>query len=123
MAHSADIRVKRVYDDPAPEDGTRVLVDRLWPRGMRKDEAPLDEWLKAVAPSNELRRWYGHDHQKWQAFRTRYKHELEADDAAREALQRLRELAEGGTLTLLYSSRETEYNNAAALRDYLLGDI
>jgi uncharacterized protein YeaO (DUF488 family) len=88
----AQVRVRRVYDEPEAADGRRVLVDRLWPRGLAKDAAHIDEWLKAVAPSNELRRWYGHDPAKWDEFRDRYGDELQEPERA-GALEHLRELA------------------------------
>jgi len=110
------IRVKRVYEPAEPGDGLRVLVDRLWPRGLGKESARVDLWLRDIAPSNELRKWYGHDPAKWDEFRVRYARELEErQDAVRELEQRL-----DGTVTLLFSSKETELNNAVALREYLL---
>lgn len=110
------IRTKRIYDDPDPEDGTRVLVDRLWPRGVSKEEARLDEWLKSVAPSDDLREWYDHDVERWDEFRERYRSEL--GDAAAET-DRLFELASSGTLTLLYASTDRDHNNAVVLKAYL----
>lgn len=110
------ILIKRVYDPPGPEDGRRFLVDRLWPRGMKKEAAHLDGWLKEVAPSNELRSWYGHDPAKWEAFCRRYFAELDSNP---ETWQPLLDAAKEGTITLLFSSRETELNNAAALKLYL----
>ena len=112
------IRIKRIYDPPAPDDGFRVLVDRLWPRGMRKDEAQIDLWLKEVAPSTALRRWYDHDSAKWDEFRRRYRAELQHQP---EALALLRDKAGRGTLTLLYAARESERNNAVALESILSG--
>ena len=110
------IRLKRVYDPPAPEDGKRVLVDRLWPRGLAKDKAAVDLWLKEAAPSAELRRWFGHRPERWDEFRRRYEAEL---DRNRAALQPLREGE--GTMTLLYAARDPEHNNAVALARYLAG--
>ena len=110
------IKVKRIYDPPARDDGFRVLVDRLWPRGMRKDDAGIDLWLKEVAPSTELRRWYGHDPAKWAEFRRRFRTELQQQA---KAVALLRDKADRGTLTLLYSSRESEHNNAVALKAIL----
>ena len=110
------IKVKRIYDPPAKDDGFRVLVDRLWPRGVRKDEAGIDLWLKEVAPSTELRRWYGHDPAKWAEFRRRFRAELQRQP---DAVALLRDKADHGTLTLLYSSREPERNNAVALKAIL----
>ena len=110
------IRMKRVYEPASPDDGYRVLVDRLWPRGLSKETAGLDEWTREIAPSNELRKWYAHDPAKWDAFRERYFAELTAHA---DTLQALRERATTGTVTLLFSSKETRYNNAAALKEYL----
>ncbi|HEY7382048.1 MAG TPA: DUF488 domain-containing protein [Beijerinckiaceae bacterium] len=110
------IRIKRIYDPPAPDDGYRVLVDRLWPRGIRKDAAQIDLWCKEVAPSTALRRWYDHDLAKWDEFRRRYRAELQRQPAA---LALLRDKAARGVLTLLYAAREPERNNAAALESIL----
>lgn len=112
------IQVKRAYDPPAPEDGYRVLVDRLWPRGLSKDRAAVDEWLREVAPSTDLRRWFAHDPARWAEFRRRYSAELAAP-AAREAVARLRALAARGGITLLYAATDEVHNNAVALRQYL----
>jgi uncharacterized protein YeaO (DUF488 family) len=117
-ARSAAIRVKRVYDPPARGDGVRVLVDRLWPRGLKKDEARIDHWMKDVAPSAGLRRWFAHDPARWDEFRRRYRAELAAHP---DALAELRRLAEGRTVTLLFAARDADHNNAVALRD-MLGD-
>ncbi len=115
---SADVRVRRVYDDPSPEDGTRVLVDRIWPRGLRKDAARLDEWAKDAAPSPELRTWYRHDPEKFEEFRRRYTAELSAPGPA-EAVGRLRVLAEKGPVTLLTATRELSLSQAAVLAKLL----
>jgi uncharacterized protein YeaO (DUF488 family) len=112
------VHTKRVYDRPTPADGQRILVDRLWPRGLSKSVARVDYWAKAVAPSNELRHWYGHDPAKWKGFRQRYFAELEANPAGVAELRR--HLAKG-TVTFLYGSREERLNNATALREYLEG--
>lgn len=112
----ADIRVKRVYEPPQAADGARVLVDRLWPRGLRKEAAALTGWHKDVAPSLTLRRWFGHDPARWQAFRARYRAELDANAAA---LAPLRELARAGPLTLLYGARDGTHNHAIVLAEYL----
>ena len=112
----ADIRVKRVYEPPQAADGARVLVDRLWPRGLRREAAALTRWHKDVAPSPTLRRWFGHVPARWQAFRARYRTEL---DANAEALAPLRELARAGPLTLLYGARDGVHNHAIVLADYL----
>jgi len=114
------IRVKRVYESPSRDDGSRILVDRLWPRGLRKDQANIDLWLKDVAPSSELRKWFGHDPQKWPEFKKRYFRELKAKQ---EDLQTMERAAKKGNLTLLYSSREERYNNAVALEEYLDKDL
>lgn len=112
------IQVKRAYDPPAPEDGYRVLVDRLWPRGLSKERAAVGEWLREAAPSTDLRRWFGHDPARWDEFRCRYAAELAAP-AAREAVARLRALAAGGKITLLYAASDKVHNNAVALAEYL----
>jgi uncharacterized protein YeaO (DUF488 family) len=108
--------VKRVYEPAQRRDGTRFLVERLWPRGVRKEALQLDGWLKDVAPTDALRRWFGHDPQKWKEFRRRYFAEL---DGKPEAWQPVLEVARHGTVTLLYSARDLEHNNALALKDYL----
>jgi uncharacterized protein YeaO (DUF488 family) len=110
------IRLKRVYDPPEPQDGRRFLVERLWPRGMRKDALSLDAWAKEAAPSTALRRWFGHDPKKWEEFQRRYFAEL---DRTPDAWRPLLDAARRGTITLLYSARDTDHNNAAALRTYL----
>lgn len=112
------ITIKRVYDPPDPSDGLRVLVDRLWPRGLTKEKARVDEWLSDFAPTNVLRIWFAHDPERWEEFRTRYRNEL----AATGRMEDLRELAERGrreTVTLLFGARDRERNNAAVLRDIL----
>jgi uncharacterized protein YeaO (DUF488 family) len=114
MTADPAVRVRRVYDPPDPADGRRVLVDRLWPRGLSKNAAALDEWVKAVAPSDELRRWYGHEPAKFAAFRERYGAELRTADRA-EALAHLRDLARSGPLTLLTATRDVEHSQAAVL--------
>jgi uncharacterized protein YeaO (DUF488 family) len=110
------IRVKRVYEPLAPGDGQRFLVDRLWPRGVKKEALVLDGWLRDAAPSNELRHWYGHDPSKWEEFRRRYDAEL---DQKPEVWQPLLDAAGRGDITLLYSTREIQLNNAVALQLYL----
>jgi uncharacterized protein YeaO (DUF488 family) len=109
-----NIRVRRVYDDAEPDDGARVLVDRVWPRGLRKDAARLTQWAKDVAPSTELRTWYGHDPARFAEFSRRYKAELAAPPQ-REALGELRHLAAAGPLTLLTATRDTDISQAAVL--------
>ena len=113
------IVLKRVYDELEPDDGTRVLVERLWPRGVSKERAHVNLWLKEIAPSHELRTWYGHDPQKFAEFRRRYETEL-ASETGQKALAKLRDLARQGTVTLVFAARDTEHSNAAVLRDLLL---
>jgi uncharacterized protein YeaO (DUF488 family) len=115
---TADIRVRRVYAGPEPGDGARVLVDRIWPRGLRKDAAHIDDWAKDVAPSTELRTWYQHDAGKFGEFRRRYTGEL-ATPAGQAALGRLRGLAAAGPITLLTATRETDISQAVVLADIL----
>lgn len=113
------LRIKRVYDAPAATDGVRVLVDRLWPRGLNKDQARVDHWLKEIAPSSELRQWYGHDDARWDEFKRRYFEELATSD---QPVKSLRELLLGKTVTLLYSTRSDAHNNAIALAEFILGE-
>lgn len=114
-----DVRVRRVYDPPAATDGCRVLVDRLWPRGLRKDAAALDHWLRDLAPSDELRKWFAHDATRWDEFRRRYAAELQSPSTA-AALAELRGLlATQAVLTLLHAARDHRHNNAEALRQWL----
>jgi uncharacterized protein YeaO (DUF488 family) len=110
------IELSRVYDDDADRDARRVLVERLWPRGVRRESLRLDDWLPDVAPSHDLRRWFGHEPGRWPEFRRRYAAEL---DERPEAWQPLLDAAAVGDVTLLYSSRDRERNNAVALREYL----
>jgi len=110
------VKIKRIYDTPDPADGPRILVDRLWPRGISKERAQVDWWLKEIAPSDELRRWFGHDPSRWQEFQTRYRRELEVQ---LPLLSELRGLAAGASITLLYAARDQEHNNAVLLRDLL----
>ncbi len=110
------IQTKRIYEPADAADGRRILVDRLWPRGLTKADSRLDFWAKAVAPSNELRRWYQHDPEKWDEFRRRYFGELDENPAA---LGELQSHLGKGTVTLLFSSKEERLNNASALREYL----
>jgi len=113
----ATIDVKRVYDSTSRTDGERILVERLWPRGVSKAKLHLNAWLKDVAPSTELRRWFGHDPAKWSRFRLMYFREL---DAQPETWRPIVSAAKHGRVTLVYSSRDTEHNNAVALKQYLL---
>ena len=110
------IRIKRAYDPPAKEDGARFLVDRLWPRGMKKEALPIAAWCKEVAPSNELHHWFSHDPDRWKEFQGRYRAELTAHGAA---CQPLLDAAKQGDVTLLYSAHDTEHNNAQVLKAYL----
>ncbi len=110
------IRIKRVYEEAARTDGRRILVDRLWPRGLSKERAGVDVWARDVAPSNELRRWYGHAPEKWPEFKRRYFAELDANG---EGVAQLRHTMGRGTVTFLFSSTEMLLNNAVALKEYL----
>lgn len=110
------IQTKRVYEAAGPRDGTRYLVERLWPRGMKKEALKMDGWLKEVAPSDELRRWFSHDPAKWAEFQRRYRAEL---NQQREAWKPIVQAARRGTVTLLYSARDEEHNNAIVLKKYL----
>ena len=113
------VALKRVYDEPAASDGTRVLVERLWPRGISKERAHIDLWLKDVAPSTELRKWFNHEPQKFPEFRRRYEAELKSE-AAQKGLARLREIAKQGQLTLVFAAHDADYSNAVVLHDLLL---
>jgi uncharacterized protein YeaO (DUF488 family) len=110
------IKIKRVYEEPDPRDGQRLLVDRLWPRGLSKERARVDRWLKEIAPSDELRRRFGHDPEKWPEFRARYLAELEDQ---RPLLQELSALARKETVTLVYAAHDEEHNNAVVLKELL----
>lgn len=114
---AANLRLKRAYDPASPTDGTRILVDRLWPRGVSKERADLNEWMKDIAPSTELREWFGHDPARWPEFQRRYRDELLAHQAE---LDQIRDLATKGPVTLVYSARDEEHNDAVVLRDVLL---
>jgi uncharacterized protein YeaO (DUF488 family) len=110
------VRIKRIYDPPAPGDGRRILVDRLWPRGIAKEDARLDEWLKEIAPSDELRKWFGHDPARWEEFRKRYGAELERHG---DLMENLRAAAEKGAVTLLFAAKDAERNNAVVLKEMI----
>ncbi len=112
------IRLKRAYEAPSPADGRRVLVERLWPRGLSKEKAAVNVWLKDVAPSTGLRRWFGHDPAKWEEFRQRYREELRQRP---EELQSLRRLVAAGPVTFVYGSRDQEHNAATVLKELLEG--
>jgi uncharacterized protein YeaO (DUF488 family) len=116
----AHLMLRRVYDDPSPDDGVRVLVDRVWPRGVTKGAAHLDEWCKEVAPSPALRRWYGHRPERFSEFRRRYLAEL-AEPASAAAVDRLTQMLEAGPVTLLTASRDVEHSQAAVLAQLLRG--
>ena len=120
--HEHRVELKRVYEEADANDGTRVLVDRLWPRGLSKERARVDAWLKEVAPSDELRQWFGHDPDKFAEFRKRYEAEL-ASESGKEAMTKLRELVKRGHVTLLFAARDMEQNNAVVLRDVLMKSI
>lgn len=115
-------RLKRAYDPAEPGDGYRVLVDRLWPRGVRKEELELDEWLRDVAPSTELRRWFGHDDSRWDEFRRRYEAELQHEPAATRIAQLREREREGQQLTLVFAARDAEHSNAEVLREVIEAD-
>jgi uncharacterized protein YeaO (DUF488 family) len=111
-----NIKIKRVYERPDKEDGTRILVDRLWPRGLTKAKASVDLWLKDIAPSTELRKWFGHDPGKWAEFKTRYRAELREND---EQVAHLKGEIEKGVVTLVYGAKDEEHNEAVLLRELL----
>jgi uncharacterized protein YeaO (DUF488 family) len=121
MTNADDVQVRRIYEDPRPDDGQRVLVDRIWPRGVSKERAHLDEWCKQIAPSTELRKWYGHDPEKYDEFDRRYRAELEAPERV-EAYAHLRELAAKGRLTLLTASKRSDISEATVLANRLSKD-
>lgn len=112
----SNVVLKRAYAQPSPEDGVRVLVDRLWPRGLKKSSASIDRWAKDIAPSNELRKWFGHDSIRWDEFQRKYQAELSHHA---EVLNELRALAQAGPLTLVYAARDELHNEAVVLRDLL----
>ena len=111
------IRLKRAHEPPAPDDGARVLIDRLWPRGVKKEDAAIDEWIKEIAPSTALRKWFGHDPERWQEFCRRYQSEIREHP---DELERLRALAQRGRITLVYSAHDEAHNDAVVLKDLLL---
>jgi uncharacterized protein YeaO (DUF488 family) len=114
------IRLKRVYEPAEEDDGVRVLVDRLWPRGLSREKAHLDEWLKELGPSTALRKWFGHDPERWDEFRARYRAEL-ASPAQRQRLDHLRTLARQNSVTVLYGARDPEHNEAVVIAEELTG--
>ena len=111
-----NIKLKRAYEKPEQADGVRILVDRLWPRGLTKEKAAIDLWLKEVAPSTELRKWFGHDPAKWRGFRSRYRKELKLQG---DQLQLIKGKAEEGVVTLIYGARDQEHNEAVVLKQLL----
>ncbi|MCL5006797.1 MAG: DUF488 family protein [Patescibacteria group bacterium] len=110
------LKLKRVYEKAEKSDGKRILIDGLWPRGLTKEKAKVDIWMKEVSPSAELRRWFGHDPKKWTAFKKKYREELKSK---KEFLNEIKSLAKKGTATILYGSKEERFNNANALREFL----
>lgn len=110
------IKIKRVYEQPDKDDGVRILVDRLWPRGLTKEKAAVDLWLKEIAPSTELRKWFGHDPEKWSSFRGRYETELRHND---DLIKLLKQKAREGTVTLVYGARDQKHNEALVLKQFL----
>ena len=109
-----NIKIKRVYEPPDKDDGMRILVDRLWPRGLTKEKASVDLWLKDIAPSTELRKWFGHDPDKWEEFKKRYLHELKGNG---EQIQLLKDEMEKGVTTLVYGAKDEEHNEALVLQE------
>ena len=115
---ASHVKLKRAYDAPLVDDGKRILVDRLWPRGVSKADAAIEQWMKEIAPSTELRKWFGHEPAKWDEFCRRYGEELRRNE---ELLGQLRSLARKGTVTLVYAAHDEAHNDAIVLRDVLLG--
>lgn len=112
------LRVKRVYEEPEEADGERILVDRIWPRGLSKEKARLSDWRKELAPSNDLRKWFGHDPERWEEFKERYRAELE-EAGKMEEVRKISAMAEEGNVTLIFGAKDTEYNNARALESFI----
>jgi uncharacterized protein YeaO (DUF488 family) len=110
------IEVKRAYEEPQKKDGLRILVDRMWPRGVKKEKAAIDEWTKDIAPSSKLRKWFSHDPEKWQEFKRRYFKELKEKN---DLVKRIKEKAKDQTITLIHSAKDVKYNNAVALKEYI----
>ena len=110
------IKLKRAYDEPSDKDGSRILVDRIWPRGISKDNIQIDDWLKDIAPSTKLRKWFGHDPEKWNEFKKRYFQEL---TNKQEIVDTIRNRMKNRHVTLVYSAKEQEFNNATALKEYI----
>lgn len=118
MKKKPAINIKRVYDPVSPHDGRRILVDRLWPRGIEKEKARIDEWLKDIAPSNELRKWFSHDPSKWREFRERYKEDLKNKQGL---IEKIMSEIKKGPVTILYSAKDVEHNNARVLKEVIEG--
>jgi len=118
MANS--LKIKRIYEEPAPDDGTRILVDRLWPRGVKKERAALDGWWKVVAPSPELRKWFAHDPEKFEEFRVLYTAELDENPEAAKYREKINSMLKGGNVTLLYGAKDPEHNHAIVLAEWLM---
>lgn len=110
------LKIKRVYEEPSGEDGYRVLTERLWPRGVSKERAALDKWLKSIAPSHDLRKWFDHDPNKWEEFKERYRRELFGSEAVNEILEILKE---HDTVTMVYASKDEEHNSTVLLKEFL----
>lgn len=115
---ASHIQLKRAYEPPESDDGIRILIDRLWPRGVKKAEAAIDEWLKEIAPSTNLRKWFGHNPARWQEFRRRYKTEIRKNP---DEFDRLQKLARRGPITLVFSAHDEAHNDAVVLKEMLLG--
>lgn len=115
-SRSMNIKIKRVYEQPEKKDGQRILVDRLWPRGLTKEKAAVDLWLKEIAPSTELRKWFDHDPEKWQRFRRRYETEIRKKE---DLIQVLKQKAQSGTITLIYGARDEKHNEALVLKQFI----
>lgn len=110
------IKTKRAYDTPAKNDGRRILVDGIWPRGIKKEDLDLDEWMKEIAPSKDLRQWFGHDPEKWEVFKNKYFDELKDKE---DLVEKLTDYAGEKTLSLVFAAKDTEHNNAVALKEFL----
>jgi uncharacterized protein YeaO (DUF488 family) len=111
------IALKRIYEKPAPSDGVRILVDRLWPRGVSKEKAKLDLWLKDIAPTTELRKWFGHDPKKWVSFQKKYKTELKKNKGPVSELKKI--VKDSKTITILYAAKDEEHNEALVIKDFI----
>jgi uncharacterized protein YeaO (DUF488 family) len=111
-----NIQIKRVYEEPSKEDGKRILIDRLWPRGLTKEKASIDLWIKEIAPTTELRKWFGHEEDKWDGFKKRYKQELQKNF---ESVEQLIQELKSGMVTLVYGAKDTEHNDAVVLKEYI----